>query len=253
MPTLAANTFQPFTLTHLWAVVVSAGIVAGIIIAGRNLRGADSAATPRLRVMERTLGTLALLHWLAYAGHAARFIREDPMFAIPLQMCDIAGLAAALSLLTRWRPLAVLVYFWGLALSSQGYVTPTVRVGPEGINFWFFWGAHLIIVGTAIYECAVRGLVPAGRDLLLALACGLVYFLVTLGINIAFGMNFGYTGPPQADGTRTLADALGSWPLRIVWIALLAIAAMTLAWLPWGLTASGRTRAGGTRGPRGPA
>ena len=226
----ATATFVPFTLAHGLTVLVCAAFIAAVVIVGRRLRHRVPAS---LRTFERVLGGLALVHWLAYSGYALQFIREDPMFAIPLQLCDLTSLAAALSLLTGWRPLAVLVYFWGLALSSQGFVTPTVRVGPEGLNFWFFWCAHVIIVGTAIYECAVRGLRPAARDLAVAVGLGIAYVACMVPINIAFGMNFGYTGPPRADGARTLADALGSWPLRILWISLLAIVAMVLAWLPW--------------------
>lgn len=236
-PVAAPPAFAPFTPAHAGTVLACAIIIATLVVIGRRLRARGPGA---LRAYERALGGLALAHWLAYTGSALQFIRQDPMFAIPLQMCDLASLAAALSLLTARRPLAVLVYFWGLALSSQGFVTPTVRVGPESINFWFFWFSHLTIVGTAIYECAVRGLRPAFRDLCFAVAAGLAYMAVTLPINIAFGMNFGYTGPPQADGARTLADALGSWPLRVVWIILLGIAAMTLAWLPWQLARRGR-------------
>ena len=228
----APSTFAPFTFAHALTVLACAGLIAALVLIGRRLRQRRPAS---LRTYERILGGLALAHWLAYTGYALQFIRQDPMFAIPLQMCDLASLAAALSLLTAWRPLAVLVYFSGLALSSQGFVTPTVRVGPESINFWFFWFAHIIIVGTAIYECAVRGLRPTARDLLFAIVMGFVYLAVTLPINIALDVNFGYTGPPRADGARTLADALGQWPIRVVWIVLLAVTAMTVAWLPWSL------------------
>ncbi len=231
--------FEPFTPAHGLTVLVCAAVMLAAVVSGRRLRHAEPA---RLRRWERAAGAFALVHWLLYAAHALRFIRQDPMFAIPLQLCDLASLLAALWLLWPARRLAVLVYFWGIALSSQGFVTPTVRVGPEGVNFWFFWVSHTIIVGTGIYACAVRGLVPRGSDLGDAIGAGVFYLAITLPLNVACDMNFGYTGPPRADGARTLADALGQWPLRVVWIVLLATGAMTVAWLPWGIAArAGRT------------
>jgi len=41
--------------------------------------------------------------------------------------------------------------------------------------------------------------------------------------------------PGMVCAAPTLIDHLGPWPLRVVWIVLLAAAAFILAWLPWWL------------------
>jgi uncharacterized membrane protein YwaF len=51
-------------------------------------------------------------------------------------------------------------------------------------------------------------------------------------IDAVFDLNYGYLGRPMPS-RPSLLDFLGPWPLRVVFMVLLASIAMTLLWLPW--------------------
>jgi hypothetical integral membrane protein (TIGR02206 family) len=141
--------------------------------------------------------------------------------------------AAALVFVRPTRRLQALAYFWGLALSTQAFITPDLAGGPESISFWAFWLYHLFVVGAGVYVIAVQRFRPEWQDLRFAVVAGIVYVAIVFLVDAIFGVNYGYLG--RATPTRpTLLDVLGPWPCRVLVMMLLASAAMTLLWLPWG-------------------
>jgi hypothetical integral membrane protein (TIGR02206 family) len=239
--------FAPFSPVH--AAVVAVATLVTIVAVRRRRR---LAGTPAAEQLDALLAVIGIANWLAYQGYGAFRVasawgtpeagKYTIEYALPLQVCDIASLLAPLMWLTNRRLLSVLVYFWGLGLSSQAFLTPTVRSGPATAEFWFFFIAHWMIVGGALYEVFGRGFRPTWRDWRMAVGLSLVYLAVILPIDLALSYNFGYVGRPREGAPRTMADALGPWPLRIVWMALLGVTAMTLTMVPW-LVMSRRERA----------
>jgi len=225
--------FVPFSATHGVVVIASAALVIGFVWLGRRWRG-----SPRQRRLELAVGWLGLAQYLAYLVWFGRAEGWDLKTVLPLQMCDVTAMAAVWVLVggvgegVGRRRAQTLVYFWGVVFSSQGFVTPTVRWGLESPGFWFFWATHLLILAAACYAVAVRRYRPTVGDCALAVAVSFVYLAVALSANAMLGSNYGYVGR-GLPGAATIVDALGPWPLRVVWIALLGLAGMGLALLPW--------------------
>lgn len=220
--------FEAFSPLHFVTLAAWAAWTAAIVILRRTLREPDSSR------LDHSLGITGLIAWLAVNAWwlaPANFKWEQ---SLPLQVCDVAALAAPLALLTTKRPIRAILYFWGLGLSSQGLITPIVRVGPAHMEFWAAWINHGVIGSFAIYDLAARGYRPTRHDCRTAIAAAAAFIAIMLPINIAFGWNYAYVGDSRP-GAPTLLDHLGPWPLRILWISLLAIAAMLLALLPWEL------------------
>lgn len=158
---------------------------------------------------------------------------------IPLNMCRLAVVPAALALLLpdpphRWP--RALLYFWGLGLCTQALVTPVFPEGPTHAAFWVFWIGHLQIVGSAVYDVVVRRFRPTGRDFLIGAGLGVVYAVAMFFINWRFKTNYGGLGPTVFDAPN-MARALGPWPLRPLSIVLIAIAWMALLWRIWAMSA----------------
>lgn len=170
--------------------------------------------------------------WLGYLAYTFIEFGWDPRIALPLQMCDLVAVLAALVFVRPTRELQSLAYFWGLALSTQALITPDLAGGPDSLAFWWFWLYHLFVVGAGVYVVAVQGFRPQWRDLRFALLAGILYAAAIFTIDAVFGLNYGYLG--RATPTRpTLLDVLGPWPWRVLVMVLLASVAMTLLWLPW--------------------
>jgi hypothetical integral membrane protein (TIGR02206 family) len=222
------ETFRAFSPLHAVMLVAIAAATLGAILVRRR-RPPEPRA---LSAVERTvalgfLGTWATTYlWLLVPP------LRDFSTTLPLHLCNVTAVNASLVLLTGWRRLRALQYFWGLALDTQALITPALREGPALYPFWYFWASHGMIVGVALYEVFARGYRPSWRDYGFACAAAAAYGAIMLPIDLAFGWNYGFLGPTKP-GVPTLIDVLGPWPERLALMALIAAAAMALAQLPW--------------------
>jgi hypothetical integral membrane protein (TIGR02206 family) len=169
----------------------------------------------------------AVVYWLLPAN-----FRLDQ--GLPLHLCDLAAWVAPLALWTQRRWLRALLYFWGIGLSTQAFFTPVLEEGYGDIRYWLFFVGHTQIVGSAIYDAAVLGFRPRLRDMLTASLVTLAWIAAITPLNVAFDLNYGYVGNQPTD-KPTLIDALGAWPLRVLWLILLGQLAFLLIYIPWPL------------------
>jgi hypothetical integral membrane protein (TIGR02206 family) len=237
-PSTPAATLNPawyeiaaaFTWIHLASVLLFVPMMIAASLLGVRWRG-----TPKEPLLRRLwAGTM-----LAFLGGVNIYYMRgdfDPAFKYPLQVCDLMGLVACLALLTDFRWLRTLTVFWGLALCTQAFITPVVKVGPVYLHWWYFWFGHVAIVGGAVYLIAVDRYRPTLADLGLACLSLSAYVGWTLPLNLGKGWNYGFTGNPPSnpDGTPappTIVDALGPWPDRVYWLGILACLGMTLVYL----------------------
>lgn len=216
------GSFQSFTICHLAASTASALAILGLILLGRRWRG--SLGERRIRIAWSASIVLFQVYVVAWFLLPANF---DPGESFPLHLCDLAAWVAPFALIGRWRAARAILFFWGLGLSSQAFITPTLTAGLDSPRFWIFWIQHIQIVGSAIYDMVVGGFIPRWRDFWIATAANVAYAVVILPLDVLYGLNYGYVGPSLAD-RPTIVDRLGSWPLRIIWIAALAEGVMAL-------------------------
>ena len=166
-----------------------------------------------------------------------KVLRLDVQTSIPLQLCDIAELVAAVALWSGRRWAFALTYFWGLLLSSQALLTPDVGTPQEGAPdfphhlFLTFFTLHVLVVWAAIYLTWGRGRRPRWRDFRLAVVVALGWVAFTLTFNTIVGTNYGYLNakPP----TASILDVLGPWPQYVVAEIVIVILAWALMTWPW--------------------
>lgn len=221
------ETFRAFGAPHAAALAMIAMLTAVAIAVSRR-----HPATPRATTAERLVGWAYLAAWATTYVFFFFSPLHDPAKTLPLQLCHLTAAAAALLLITRWRLLRPLVYFWGLALSTQALVTPSLTEGPALYPYWFFWATHGMIVGVALYDLFALGYRPTLRDYGIACAAAAGYFALVLPLDIAFGWNYGFVGPDKPE-VRTIVDALGPWPGRLVPMVALVAGVMGLLLVPW--------------------
>ena len=216
-----------FTGLHATVLAAILAITAlAITVARRGPQSIGPTAT------ERAVGIAYLAAWVTTYVFLLFPPLHEPAKTYPLQLCHWNAVAAALLLATRWNALRPIVYFWGLALSTQATITPSLTEGPALYPFWFFWSTHGIIVGTALYEVFARGYRPTPRDYGIACAAAALYVAIVLPLDLAFDWNYGFVGRGKPE-VRTIVDALGPWPERLVLIVLLVAGMMALLLLPW--------------------
>lgn len=223
--------FSPFSTQHAIALLGFGGAMALAIVLGFRHRDTSKEATAR------AWGVRAM--WVFIAAYMTYYLwptRFDLKISLPLQLCDLALIAAPIALGNRARWARTLLYFWGLLLSSQGFISPTLDVGADHPRYWLFWISHAIIVGSGLYEVIVLRYRPAFKDLCVAVGASVAYALAVFELDRRMGFNYGFVGE-SSPGAPTIVDHLGPWPLRVVWMAVIGITFQTLAWAAWPLCA----------------
>jgi hypothetical integral membrane protein (TIGR02206 family) len=230
--------FRAYSAWH-YAMLLAIGLALAIAIGLRRRRAVDAWATGP---MERAVALGYLAVWIG-SFVWLRFSRYyDPLTTYPLQMCHWCAVIAAVSLIRPYRALRAIAYFCGLALCTQAIITPGLTEGPALYRFWFFWVSHGIVLGVPLYDVAARGYRPHWRDYAIGCVAALAYVAIVLPIDLATGWNYGFVGPGKPE-TPSIVDFLGPWPLRLVWIVLLAAAAMFVLLVPWMVSLGRNTRA----------
>ncbi len=236
-----AETFRSFTACHLATVLVCAAAAVAFIAIGRR---AQTAASPAREFRVRWVWAglivigqiLTILFWIS----PGRFELDK---SLPLHICDLAPWAAVAALLGGPRWTRTLTYFWGIGLCTQAFFTPIVEEGWAKPQFWFFWIQHTQIVASAAYLLVVSGYRPNWRDFGVTSAISIAYVLVMMAFNQWQDVNYGYVGGRSPD-VRTVIDALGPWPLRVLWLALIVEGVFALLVLVWRLPRPSADRKG---------
>lgn len=230
-----SEAFTPFGLFHAGVLGVGAICISTPVILGVRWRrpGAPTIESPRERTLRLWLGWSTLITqalMLIYYIRPSRFVLTE---SLPLHICDLAGWIGGAALVTQRRWLRTLSYYWGFGLCTQAFFTPIVTQGFGHIKFWLYWVNHMQIVGCAVYDLIVLRYRPSWRDFFAAAGKTFIYAVVLMmPFNWWLSTNYAYTGPSHPNST-TILDALGPWPVRIVWIVLMAAAVLALITLPW--------------------
>jgi len=150
---------------------------------------------------------------------------------LPLHLCDLAWVAASVALWTHHRYAVALTYFWGLVLTTQGILTPSLGEDFPEVRFFAYWALHLLIVWTAVYLVWGLGLAPAWRDYGVALGATLLWAVTVYTFNEVADTNYGYLQRKPSNGS--ILDLLGPWPWYVVAeIAIVAVVWALMTW-PW--------------------
>jgi hypothetical integral membrane protein (TIGR02206 family) len=150
--------------------------------------------------------------------------------SLPLQVCDLSWMVAVYALWTRSARATALLYFWGLTLTVQAAVTPSLGQTFPDPRYFMFWGMHFLTIWAAVYlVCAVGG--PTWSGYRFTLACTAVWAAVVLVFNAATGTNYGYLS--RKPETGSLLDLLGPWPAYVGAEVVILAAVWALMTWPW--------------------
>ena len=216
--------FVPFTAHHWVTSAAFAGMAVLIVSLGACWRGTHREPLLRSGFAGAVLLAMALM--VVYWAEPARFGWAG---SLPLHMCDLIGFLVPLALLTRARWMATVVFFWGLGLTTQAFVQPTLLHGVRHGVYWFFWVQHTAILAGGLYLWWVLGYRPRARDFASMVGLSLIAGIATAVVNWQTGWEYFFTGP-DTPANDTILDHLGPWPWRVGAMWLLASAVMAALW-----------------------
>lgn len=226
MTPLATDRFQLFTLEHF--ALIAGFLVVAVVFAviGRSHRG-----TEREVVFRR--GFAIAIPCLTVPMQVLQLLPGDydAGKSLPLQLCDLAWMAAIWALWTR-NPFATgLVYFWGLTLTIQGILTPSLGETFPDPRYFMFWGMHFLTVWAAVYLTFGVKVPVTWRTYRLVVLTTAVWAVVVMTINGLSGLNYGFLNRKPSGGS--LLDLMGPWPLYVVVEVAILVAVWALMTWPW--------------------
>jgi hypothetical integral membrane protein (TIGR02206 family) len=199
-----------------------------------SMIGLKTKRTGHLKQFSMWFGISLFCLWVIYNIYYFLPVNFKFDVSLPLHICDILAVIAALALMRPNKKTSALLYFCALALAGQAVITPIGNQNPMTFRFWLFWLLHAGILSASVFDLIVRKYHPIFKDFLFVVCCGFIYAIVILPIDIIFGWNYGYIGNTKPN-TATVIDALGSWPQRLIWMFAIIFAIQFIMYLPWKL------------------
>jgi hypothetical integral membrane protein (TIGR02206 family) len=145
--------------------------------------------------------------------------------SLPLQYCDIAWMVAVVALWTRARWAVALTFFWGLTLTIQGILTPSLGQDLPDPRYFMYWGMHFLSVWAAGWLVG-SGSRPDWRDYRLAVLVTGAWAVTVMTFNGLTGTNYGYLN--RKPSGASLLDLLPGWPAYVLIEVLVVAAAWAL-------------------------
>jgi len=228
-----AHPFHVFGTSHQAVLVLTPLMIVLLALLRRWHEGLAVRA-------ERLLAVLLFLTWpVTMIGHwlGGDFSRDN---AYPCHFCDVAAMCGSVALWARSRLFCEILYFFGMAGTLQGLLTPNLKADFPDLRFFAFFLLHSGVVVAALHavtsmRCPPRpGAVPrmAGITFLYGLLAGL--------LNALAGTNYGFLcSKPEV---ASLMDHLGPWPWYIAGLVLLTVVFYTVLNLPFVMARWWRSR-----------
>ena len=215
------------SVEHLVTLAVTAAVTATLVVAARLRPGPWTVVACRILAVVILANEAAWWVWLGAQG------TWSLSYALPLQLCDVAAVVSAAALWLRKPLLVELTYFWGLAGTANGLITPDITDHFPSFLFMQYFIGHGTIVAAALL--LVIGLRMAPREGAVMRVFGLTFGLLVLDAVANFLTGGNYLYLRHTPGAHSLLDVLGPWPWYIAGAAALALVLFALLDLPFAL------------------
>jgi hypothetical integral membrane protein (TIGR02206 family) len=150
---------------------------------------------------------------------------------LPMNLCDWATIALIAALIRPGQKTYELAYFWALAGTMQGLVTPDVNFAFPEPQFIVFLLGHGAIIAAVIYLTFGTHLRPVPASIP-RVAAWTIFYAVAAGLtDWLLGVNYGFFRAKP--GHATFYDLLPDWPYYIPMTVMLGIAAILVLYAPW--------------------
>ncbi|MEJ0025785.1 MAG: TIGR02206 family membrane protein [Rhizomicrobium sp.] len=200
------------------------------------------------RAVRWTLGAAMTINWFGWMLllHGKGWLGVDNEF--PLNLCDWATVATVVTLFWPNQRTYELAYFWALAGTLQGMLTPDVQLDFPDIQFLLFFVFHGGIIASVLYLTFGLKMRPYPSSLPRAIGWSFVYAATAGLFDWASGANYGMlrTKPPYP----TILDVMPAWPWYIGVLILMGLASTLVYYAPFfvidRIRAARQTQPGGT-------
>jgi hypothetical integral membrane protein (TIGR02206 family) len=194
------------------------------------------------RILRWSFAGLMTLNWFAWMA----LLNEKGWLGLgnefPLNLCDWATVATVVTLIYPNQRTYELAYFWALAGTLQGMMTPDVVYDFPDIEFILFFVFHGGIIAAVLYMTFGLGWRPYPASLRRVIGWSLFYAGIAGLFDWLLGANYAFlrAKPPFA----TVFNFMPNWPWYIPLLIVLGLLSTVIYYAPffvWDLIRRGRT------------
>ena len=217
--------FVPFSEDHLIAIALAFVAPVLLVVAVRPL------GRPYARGLSLFLAALLAVNWFLWMGLLYRKGWLTLGSVLPLNLCDWATIVTVITLVRPTQRTFELSYFWALAGTLQGMMTPDVVYDFPDWQFVLFFVFHSGIIASVLYLIFAEGLRPVPASIPRVILWTLFYAAVAGAADWLLGTNYGFlrAKPPF----HTVFDFLPPWPLYIPVLIVLGVLSTFVYYAPW--------------------
>jgi hypothetical integral membrane protein (TIGR02206 family) len=218
--------FQHWSATHI-LIVVATFVLAGILI----FIGRRNAARTFPVSIGKIIGGILLLNYACYVCYRIHSGLWMVRYDLPMELCNWAALATMFAFFLQNRTLAELAYFWVMAGSINGVISPDLAVSFPHPYFFIFFIAHSGLVIGSLYLVFGLKYYPRPGAIRRVFIISQIYLATAFVINYVLGGNYGYT--MAKPGSASLFDYLGPWPYYLISLEGIALFLYGVLYLPF--------------------
>ncbi len=210
-----------------YAVTVAvAAVICAVACTAARLRPG-----PWRRWVAGAVGVLLLADLVSYVISEIMAGTWSAKTSLPLALCDVGVLVAAVACIWSVPILVELTYFWGLAGTLQAVAFPDLSSSFPHLVWFQYTAGHLGIVFAALFLVVGMGLRPRRGAVPRVFVITIGYTSLVGLVDWLSGANYMFLRQPPSEWT--LLKVLGPWPWYIASAAGVAIVLITLLDMPF--------------------
>jgi hypothetical integral membrane protein (TIGR02206 family) len=179
----------------------------------------------------RAVGTVLFVDLVSYIAVQTADGTWSAKTSLPLPLCDVGVLVAAVACWWSVPLMVELTYFWGIAGTLQAVAFPDLSSSFPHLVWFQYTGGHLGIVFAALFLVIGMQLKPRKYAVVRVFAITAAYTAFVGVVDWLSGANYMFLRQPPSEWT--LLKVLGPWPWYVVSAAGVAIVLITLLDMPF--------------------
>lgn len=183
------------------------------------------------RVISWTFAVVIVAVWIAWYIVFTRQGWINLGNALPLDLCSWAAIATVVALVTGNQKAYELAWFWAMAGTVQGIVTPDIPDDFPAFRFIEFSTFHGGIIAGVLFLTLGCGMRAYPRSIPRVIGWSLIYMAAAGLADWLLKVNYGFLRAKP--GHASLYDLMPAWPWYIPVVVVLALIAVLICYLPF--------------------